>query len=152
MNPDPPPAPDQSIVEEHNQEEDRVQVEEIADPLPSPPLASPPPPASKPPAYDINRLPYDPGEKLPLKIILLMIKMQFVEHILLKVLANLIYMIFHTETLEAYLVDSVYNGCIIMSGSNIVSRRILHFASYATCSRRAVGQKLLLLMDGIIGI
>ncbi|XP_066347616.1 uncharacterized protein [Miscanthus floridulus] len=67
LNPDPPLAPDQSIVEEHNQEEDRVQVEEIADPLPSPPLASPPPPASKPPVYDINRLPYDPGERLPIE-------------------------------------------------------------------------------------
>ena len=67
LNPDPPPAPDQSIVEEHNQEEDRVQVEEIADHLPSPPLASPPPPASKPPTHDINRLPYDPGERLPIE-------------------------------------------------------------------------------------
>ncbi|XP_066323175.1 uncharacterized protein [Miscanthus floridulus] len=47
--------------------EDRVQVEEIADHLPSPPLASPPPPASKPPAYDINRLPYDPGERLSIE-------------------------------------------------------------------------------------
>ena len=110
LNPDPPPAPDQSIVEEHNQEEDRVQVEEIADPMPSP----------------IQVKGY------PLKIIMLMIKMQSVEHILLKVLANFIYMIFHIETLEVYLVDSVYNSCIIMSGLNIVSRRILHFASYAT--------------------
>ena len=67
LNLDPPPAPDQSIVEEHNQEEDRVQVEEIADLLPSPPLASPPPPASKPPVYDINCLPYDPGERLPIE-------------------------------------------------------------------------------------
>ena len=61
------PPPDENIVEEQNQEEDRVQVEEIADHLPSPPLASPPPPASKPPAYDINRLPYDPGERLPIE-------------------------------------------------------------------------------------
>ena len=61
------PPPDKNIVEEQNQEEDRVQVEEIADHLPSPPLASPPPPASKPSAYDINRLPYDPGERLPIE-------------------------------------------------------------------------------------
>ncbi|XP_066384627.1 uncharacterized protein [Miscanthus floridulus] len=61
------PPPDKNIVEQHNQEEDRVQVEEIVDHLPSPPLASPPPPASKPPAYDINRLPYDPGERLPIE-------------------------------------------------------------------------------------
>ena len=60
------PPPDENIVEEQNQEEDRVQVEEIADHLPSSPLASPPPPTSKPPAYDINRLPYDPGERLPI--------------------------------------------------------------------------------------
>ncbi|XP_066374592.1 uncharacterized protein [Miscanthus floridulus] len=53
-------------MEEHNRE-DRAEVEEIADP--SPPLASspPPPPASKPPVYDINLLPYDPGERLPIK-------------------------------------------------------------------------------------
>ncbi|XP_066358052.1 uncharacterized protein [Miscanthus floridulus] len=61
------PPPDENIVEEQNQEEDRVQVEEIADHLPSPPLASPPPPASKPLAYDMNRLPYDPGERLPIE-------------------------------------------------------------------------------------
>ncbi|XP_066316782.1 uncharacterized protein [Miscanthus floridulus] len=61
------PPPDENIVEEQNQEEDRVQVEEIADHLPSPPLASPPPLASKPPAYDINRLPYDLGERLPIE-------------------------------------------------------------------------------------
>ncbi|XP_066395775.1 uncharacterized protein [Miscanthus floridulus] len=61
------PPPDENIVEEQNQKEDRVQVKEIADHLPSPPLASPPPPASKPPAYDINRLPYDLGERLPIE-------------------------------------------------------------------------------------
>ncbi|XP_066382993.1 uncharacterized protein, partial [Miscanthus floridulus] len=61
------PPPDVNIVEEQNQEEDRVQVEEIADHLPSPPLASPPPPTSKPSAYDINRLPYDLGERLPIE-------------------------------------------------------------------------------------
>ncbi|XP_066334370.1 uncharacterized protein [Miscanthus floridulus] len=60
------PPPDENIVEEQNQE-DRVQVEKIADHLPSPPLASPPPPASKPPAYDINHLAYDPGERLPIE-------------------------------------------------------------------------------------
>ncbi|XP_066396254.1 uncharacterized protein [Miscanthus floridulus] len=61
------PPSDVNIVEEQNQEEDRVQVEEIADHLPSPPLTSPPLPASKPPTYDINRLPYDPGERLPIE-------------------------------------------------------------------------------------
>ncbi|XP_066333860.1 uncharacterized protein [Miscanthus floridulus] len=60
------PPLDENIMEEQNQE-DRVQVEEIADHLPSPPLASLPPPASKPSAYDINRLPYDPGERLPIE-------------------------------------------------------------------------------------
>ncbi|XP_066323741.1 uncharacterized protein [Miscanthus floridulus] len=56
----------QTVVEEQNRE-DRAEVEEIADP--SPPLASspPPPPASKPPVYDINLLPYDLGERLPIK-------------------------------------------------------------------------------------
>ncbi|XP_066320687.1 uncharacterized protein [Miscanthus floridulus] len=61
------PPPNKNIVEEQNQEEDRVQVEEIADHLPSLPLASPPPPASKSSAYDINRLPYDPGERLSIE-------------------------------------------------------------------------------------
>ncbi|KAG2538902.1 hypothetical protein PVAP13_9NG371900 [Panicum virgatum] len=66
----PQPQANKNIVEEHNQEKDGVQVEEIADPLPSPPavpLASPPPPASKPPVYDINRLPYDPAERQPIE-------------------------------------------------------------------------------------
>ena len=64
LNPTPPPV--ETVVEEQNRE-DRAEVEEIADP--SPPLASspPPPPASKPPVYDINLLPYDPGERLPIK-------------------------------------------------------------------------------------
>jgi len=64
LNPTPPPV--ETVVEEQNQE-DRAEVKEIADP--SPPLASspPPPPASKPPVYDINLLPYDPGERLPIK-------------------------------------------------------------------------------------
>ncbi|XP_066351634.1 uncharacterized protein [Miscanthus floridulus] len=64
LNPTPPPV--ETVVEEQNQE-DRAEVEEIADPLP--PLASspPPPPASKPPVYDINLLPYDPGERLLIK-------------------------------------------------------------------------------------
>ncbi|XP_066358501.1 uncharacterized protein [Miscanthus floridulus] len=64
LNPTPPPV--ETVVEEQNRE-DRAEVEEIADP--SPPLVSspPPPPASKPPVFDINLLPYDPGERLPLK-------------------------------------------------------------------------------------
>jgi hypothetical protein len=57
--PDPPPEPEENIMEEQFEE----------DPLPSPPLASPPPPppASKLPMYDINRLPYDPGERQPIE-------------------------------------------------------------------------------------
>jgi hypothetical protein len=62
--------PVETIVGQQNQEEDRVEVEEIADPSSpsssSPLLMSPPPPlpASNPPMYDINLLPYDPGERL----------------------------------------------------------------------------------------
>jgi hypothetical protein len=65
--PDPPPTHDENIMKEHNQEEDRAEVEKIADPLPSPVVASPPPSASKPLVYDINRLPHDPGERMPIE-------------------------------------------------------------------------------------
>ncbi|XP_066311304.1 uncharacterized protein [Miscanthus floridulus] len=64
LNPTPPPV--ETVVEEHNRE-DRAEVEEIADPSPPPASSPPPPPASKPPVYDINLLPYDPGERLPIK-------------------------------------------------------------------------------------
>ena len=64
LNPTPPPV--ETVVEEQNRE-DRAEVEEIADPSPLLASSPPPPPASKPPVYDINLLPYDPGERLPIK-------------------------------------------------------------------------------------
>jgi hypothetical protein len=61
--------PVETTVGQQNQEEDRVEVEEIADPSssPSPSLVSLPMPASNPPVYDINLIPYDPGERLPIE-------------------------------------------------------------------------------------
>jgi hypothetical protein len=93
------------LVEEQNQEQDRVVVE---DHVPSPVR---PQHRHRPHrrhwfmtsiAFHMIQV-----KGCPLKIILLMIKMQFVEHILLEVLANLIHMIFHQHTLEANLVDSI---------------------------------------------
>jgi hypothetical protein len=60
------PAPIESIVEEQNQDA-RTEVEENADPSPPPMSPQPSAPAAKPPVYDINLLPYDPGERLPIK-------------------------------------------------------------------------------------
>jgi hypothetical protein len=62
--------PVETIVVQQNQEEDRVEVEEIApssSSLPSLMSLPPPLPASNPPVYDINLLPYDPGERLPIE-------------------------------------------------------------------------------------
>src|SRR5436189_6275282 len=88
----------------------------------------------------------------PLKVILLMIKMQFEEHIFLKVHSNLIHMFFQNERLQQEIVNSILYGFKIMTGLNIVSKRILCFALYATCSRRVLGQIHLLLMAGEIKI
>lgn len=41
---------------------------------------------------------------------------------------------------EIEIANSILCSCIIIIGSNIVSRRIQHFAMYATCSRRIMGQ------------
>jgi hypothetical protein len=57
------PSPVEAVVGQQNQE-DRVKVEEIADPSLSPPPA---PPTSNPPVYDINLLPYDRGERLSIE-------------------------------------------------------------------------------------
>jgi len=83
LNPDPPPAPDQSIVEEHNQEEDRVQVEEIADPLPSPRKHHRHPPHQSRRCMTSIAFHMIQVKGYPLKIIMLMIKMQSIEHILI---------------------------------------------------------------------
>jgi hypothetical protein len=101
--------PVETTVGQQNQEEDRVEVEEIADPSssPSPSLVSLPLAASNPPVYEINLIPYDLGERLPIENYHVNDQMQSVEHILLKVLANPIYMIFYTEILEMHLIDSV---------------------------------------------
>jgi hypothetical protein len=80
--------PVEPVMEEHTLE--RV-IEEIVNPMP-PSLPQPPSPV-----YDIDFLPHVPGEKQPIQVILLMIKMQFEEHVLLKVHSNLLHMIFQKE-------------------------------------------------------
>ena len=80
-----------------------------------------------------------------------MIKMQFEEHILLKVYSNLLHMIFQKERFQARIGDSIIVGCTIMIVLSIVLRRMLCFALYATCLRRVLGQTHLLLMARRIG-
>ncbi|KAG2553708.1 hypothetical protein PVAP13_9KG542000 [Panicum virgatum] len=70
----PPPATAATMVEGEPQEQGII--EEIENPRPSSPPPVLPPPL---PVYDINRLPHDPGERLPFKAI--PIKMQLEEHI-----------------------------------------------------------------------
>jgi hypothetical protein len=65
-------APVPTVVEEQHQERNDV-IEENVNPMPpsspSIPLEDvpPPPPPQPPPVYDIDRLPRDPGERLPIQ-------------------------------------------------------------------------------------
>jgi hypothetical protein len=67
----PPSNSNIDVVEDQCQELDRI-IEEDVDHTPTPP-----PPAL---VYDINHIPHDPSERLPSKVILLMIKMQFIHY------------------------------------------------------------------------
>jgi len=61
--------------------------------------------------------------------------MQFEEHILLKVHSNLLPINSRKGKLEPEIGLSILYGYITITGLNIVSRMMLHFALYATCSR-----------------
>ena len=101
----PAPVPAATVVEEPIQVQERIieedvnpslvassvlsesiEAEDVLPPIP-PPIENVLPPQS--PIYDVNCLPYDPGERLPLQVILLMIKMQLEGHIFSKVHSNL---------------------------------------------------------------
>jgi len=71
----PPAATAATMVEGEPQVQETI-IEEIENSRPSSPPPVLPPPL---PVYDINRLPRDPGERLPFKAI--PIKMQLEEHI-----------------------------------------------------------------------
>ena len=63
----PPPAPATKVIEEEDQEQssvlsEAIDVDNILPPQPQPQLPTP----SSLPVYDINRLPHDPGERLPI--------------------------------------------------------------------------------------
>ena len=83
---------------------------------------------------------------------MLMIKIQFEEHIYLKVHSNVMGMIFQKGRSEIEIVTLMWYGFIIIIGLNIVSKRMLCFVLYATCLRKAVGQIHLLQVVGEIGI
>ena len=63
----PPPAPATKVIEEEDQEQSYVLSEaiDVDNILPPQPQPQPPTPSSLP-VYDINRLPHDPGERLPI--------------------------------------------------------------------------------------
>ena len=63
----PPPAPATKVIEEEDQEQSSVLSEaiDVDNILPPQPQPQPPTPSSLP-VYDINRLPHDPGERLPI--------------------------------------------------------------------------------------
>jgi hypothetical protein len=92
----------------------------------------------------------------PLQAIMSMIKMQFVEHISLKVHADNMITSLNQGILEVKIDILVFFGLRGIVGLSIVSARMLHFASYATCSKRrkarARGQAYLLMVVGEIGI
>jgi hypothetical protein len=110
----PPSNSNVDVAEDQCQEQDRI-IEENVDHTPTPP----PPPSL---VYDINHLPHDPSERLPSKVIILMIKMQFIEHIFLKVCSNHMHMDSQKEELEREIVNSIWYGFINIIGLNIVSK------------------------------
>ena len=129
-------------------------IEEIENSRPSspPPVLSPSPPPPPPPpqVYDINRLPHDPGQRLPIQSYPAndqdAIRRAYILKCPFKPYAH------KKGKLEKDIAASILCGFIIMIGLNIVSRRILHFAFYAICSTREMGQIHLLQMVGEIGI
>ena len=134
------------MVEGEPQEQEAI-IEEIENPRPSsPPPVLPPPP----PVYDINRLPHDLGERLPIQSYSVnnqdAIRRAYILKCPFKPYAH------KKGKLEKDIAASILCGFIIMIGLNIVSRRILHFAFYAICSTREMGQIHLLQMVGEIGI
>ena len=101
----PAPVPAATVVEEPIQVQERIieedvnpslvassvlsesiEAEDVLPPIP-PPIENVLPPQS--PIYDVNRLPYDPAERLPIASYPLMIKMQLEGHIFSKVHSNL---------------------------------------------------------------
>ena len=141
----PPPATATTMVEGEPQEQGII--EEIENSRPSSPPPVLPPPL---PVYDINRLPHDPGERLPIQNYPIndqdAIRRAYILKCPFKPYAH------KKGKLEKDIAASILCGFIIMIGLNIVSRRILHFAFYAICSTRAMGQIHLLQMVGEIGI
>ena len=151
----PPAATAATMVEGEPQVQETI-IEEIENSRPSSPpqvLSPPPPPPPPPPqVYDINRLPHDLGERLPIQSYSVndqdAIRRAYILKCPFKPYAHK----FPKRKLEKDITASILCGFIIMIGLNIVSRRILRFALYATCSRRAMGQIHLLQMIGEIGI
>ena len=126
-------------------------IEEIEIPRPSSPPSVPSlPPPPPPPVYDINQLPHDPDQRLPIQSYPAndqdAIRRAYILKCPFKPYAH------KKGKLEKDIAASILCGFIIMIGLNIVSRRILHFAFYAICSTRAMGQIHLLQMVGEIGI
>jgi hypothetical protein len=134
-------APVATMVEEHPQEQERV-IEEIVNPRTSspPPIiledVSPPPP---PPVYDINRLPHDLGERLPIESYPVNDQDAIRRAYILRVHFILMHIFFQKEKLEKEIANSILYGFTSMIGLNIASRRTPNFALYATCSGRAMG-------------
>jgi hypothetical protein len=87
---------------------------------------------------------------------MLMIKTQLEEHIFLMVHLNLMHMNFQRGKLELEMVQALLYGCTNIIGLNIVLRRMLYFALFATCSKikktRARGLMHLQFKIGEIGI
>jgi hypothetical protein len=71
----------------------------------------------------------------PLQVSMLIIMMQFEEHIFLEVNFSHMHMSSQKGGLEIDNVISILCGFTIFLGLNIVSRKMLCFALYATCSK-----------------
>ena len=173
----PSPVPAATVVEEQIQEQERIIEEDVNPSLVAssvlsesieteddilPPIPAPIPPPTEDvlppqsPIYDSIAFLVIQLKGSPLQVILLMIKMQLEGHIFLMVHTNLIHMNLRKEQLEVESGVSIVYGFTNMIGLNIVQKRKLCFASYATCSRtnkvRARRQMHLQQRVGTIGI
>ena len=151
----PSPIPAATVVEEQIQEQERIIEEDVNPSLVAssvlsesieteddilPPIPAPIPPSTEDvlppqsPIYDSIAFLVIQLKGSPLQVILLMIKMQLEGHIFLMVHTNLIHMNLRKEQLEVESGVSIVYSFTNMIGLNIVSKRKLCFASYATCS------------------
>ncbi|XP_034600016.1 uncharacterized protein [Setaria viridis] len=126
------------VVEEQNQvEEENIIIEEIVDPSVTEAIEDVTAAAVEPnlSGYDVDYLPHDPGERLPISNYHANDQDVVWRHTFLEGHSVLMLMSFQKGKLEIEIIISHLYGLPNMIGLNIASRRILCFALCATCSK-----------------